>query len=150
MAGGNGAGSTLDRLYYPWGIYVDSNQAVFVVDRSNHRVMRWDNGFITGVVVAGSTSDSGPWSYQFSNPTGMAVDPYGYMYILDTGNSRVQKWFPGATYGTTVISGSLSTPYGLQFDNRGNLVVTDTMNYRVATYSLTCRKYFSLSLSVAH
>ena len=146
VAGGNGAGSALDRLYYPWGIYVDSNQAVFIVDRYNHRVVRWDNGFISGVTVAGSTSDAGPWSYQFNYPTGIDFDPFGYMYILDSGNSRIQRWLPGATYGTTVIAGSFSTPYGLQFDNLGNLVVTDTLNYRVATYALTCRKYFTPSL----
>ena len=126
-------------------MYADANQAVFVVDRSNHRVMRWDNGFLSGVIVAGSSSDPGPWSYQFSNPTGIAVDPYGFMYILDAGNGRVQRWLPGATYGTTVIPGSLSTPYGLQFDNRGNLVVTDTANHRVVTFGLTCRTYCTLA-----
>lgn len=44
MAGGNGAGSTPQRLNDPWGIYVDSSQAVFVCDRANHRIQRWDAG----------------------------------------------------------------------------------------------------------
>ncbi|CAF4815581.1 unnamed protein product, partial [Rotaria sp. Silwood1] len=138
IAGGYGSGSTPERLYRPWGIYVDSNQAVYVVDRSNHRVQLWYSGALSGITVAGSTSVSGPWSYLFNNPTAITLDPYGYMYILDAGNSRVQKWLPGADYGTTVISTSMSTPYGLIFDLRGNIVISDTFNYRILSFSMTC------------
>ena len=46
MAGGNGAGSALDRLNGPWGIHVDSNQVIYIVDRNNHRVQRWISGSI--------------------------------------------------------------------------------------------------------
>ncbi len=44
MAGGNGAGSTPDKLSGPWGIYVSATSSVYIVDRNNHRVQRWDNG----------------------------------------------------------------------------------------------------------
>ncbi len=44
VAGGNGAGSTAAQLYYPWGIYVDSSQGIYIVDRSNHRVQYWPYG----------------------------------------------------------------------------------------------------------
>lgn len=44
VAGGYGWGSTPERLYYPWGIFVDANQALFIADRSNHRIQRWDYG----------------------------------------------------------------------------------------------------------
>lgn len=46
MAGGNGAGNTPDKLSSPWGIFVDVNRTIFVVDRGNHRVMRWTDGKI--------------------------------------------------------------------------------------------------------
>ena len=85
--------------------------------------------------------------YQFTNPTGIAFDPYGFMYVLDTGNSRVQKWFPGAAYGTTVIATSMSTPYGIQFDNQGNLVITDTLNYRIISFCYAL-PYVSISHTV--
>lgn len=71
-------------------------------------------GSISGITVAGTTGSAGPWSYQLSSPTSIAFDQYGYMYILDQGNNRVQKWFPGAAYGTTVISASMSSPYGMR------------------------------------
>lgn len=38
------AGNTPERLNNPWGVVVDSNQALYVVDRNNHRVMMWPNG----------------------------------------------------------------------------------------------------------
>ncbi|CAF4993534.1 unnamed protein product, partial [Rotaria sp. Silwood1] len=138
VAGGYGYGSTSEKLYNPWGIYVDSNQTIYVVDRSNHRVQLWYSGALSGITVAGATGSAGPWSYQFSSPTAITLDPFGYMYILDTGNSRVQKWLPGAAYGATVISGSLNTPYGLIFDLRGNIVISDTVNYRILSYAMTC------------
>ncbi|CAF4697035.1 unnamed protein product, partial [Rotaria magnacalcarata] len=61
-----GAGSTPDKLNNPWGLYVDSNQAVYIVDRNNHRVQLWNNGVISGVTVAGTTGISGPWSFQLN------------------------------------------------------------------------------------
>jgi len=95
---------------------------------------------VTGNTVAGSTGNSGPWSYQFSSPTSITLDPYGYMYVLDTGNSRIQKWYPGAAYGTTVVSVTMNSPYGLQTDRLGNLVVADTNYHRIISFSMTCRK----------
>ncbi|CAF4516191.1 unnamed protein product, partial [Rotaria socialis] len=139
VAGGNGAGSTADKLNGPFGIYIDSTNAVFVVDRNNHRVQCWTSGSISGTTVAGTTGSAGPWPYQFSSPTSIAFDQYGYMYILDQGNSRVQKWFPGATYGTTVISASMSSPYGMRIDRLGNFFIADTSYQRILSFSLLCR-----------
>ena len=44
VAGGNGAGSSNEKLSSPWGVYADVNGSVYVVDRGNHRVQRWDTG----------------------------------------------------------------------------------------------------------
>ena len=41
MAGGNGAGSTLDKFNTPWGVYVEGNNTIYIADRDNHRVQRW-------------------------------------------------------------------------------------------------------------
>ncbi|CAF4308957.1 unnamed protein product, partial [Rotaria magnacalcarata] len=68
VAGGNGAGNTADKLSSPWGVYVDVNASIYVVDRGNHRVQMWSPGASVGITVAGSTSDAGPWSYQFNSP----------------------------------------------------------------------------------
>lgn len=95
---------------------------------------------MSGTTVAGSPGDPGPWAHQFSSPTAIVVDRFGFLYILDTGNSRLQKWWPGANFGTTVLGSVLNTPYGLQMDNRGNMIITDTLNLRVISLGFTCRK----------
>ncbi|CAF4758561.1 unnamed protein product, partial [Rotaria sp. Silwood2] len=134
VAGGNGAGSTADKLSSPYGIFVTSN-SIYIVDQGNHRVQNWVFGASLATTVAGSTGDSGPWSYQFNTPTSIAIDPYGYMYILDSANGRVQKWYPGAPYGITVASTTMAAPLAMQFDPVGNLVVSDTGYHRVISFN---------------
>lgn len=101
-------------------------------------------GATSGVTVAGSTSDSGPWSYQFSSPTAITLDPQGFLYVMDFTNDRVQRWWPGAAFGTTVAAAVLSSPRGMQFDRLGNIVITDTVVHRVISFGIQCRKYYSL------
>jgi hypothetical protein len=40
VAGGNGRGATLNQLDYPYNIFVNRDQTVFVADHYNHRVMK--------------------------------------------------------------------------------------------------------------
>jgi len=44
VAGGNGAGSSVSQLNSPWGVHVDVNGSIYVVDRGNHRVQKWNIG----------------------------------------------------------------------------------------------------------
>lgn len=70
-------------------------------------------------------------------------DPYGFMYILDYSNARVQKWYPGASYGVTVVSATMNLPVAMRFDRNGNIVIADTSYHRVVSFSLLCRKFTS-------
>lgn len=145
----------------PWGIFVNVNETIFVADRNNHRVMMWLAGLtntlffvvhstcndfllmilgtMSGVLVAGSTADPGPYAYQFDTPTGLTFDQLGFMYVLDSANSRVQRWTIGASYGFTVAASSMNTPQGLSLGPLGNILVADTQNCRVLSFGLTCR-----------
>ncbi|CAF3042616.1 unnamed protein product [Rotaria socialis] len=138
VAGGNGCGSALNQLYNPWGIYLNGNKTLFVADYSNHRIQKWVYGATTGVVVAGESSVAGSFSYQLNSPTSITFDQYSNMYVLDTNNNRIQRWAPGATYGITVVSASMSTPLGLKFDFSGNLYVADYNNHRIASFKIYC------------
>ena len=93
------------------------------------------------MTVAGSTSDPGPYAYQFSNPTGITLDQFGFMYILDMSNNRVQRWTAGATFGITVVAASMSSPTGLRVGPTGDLIVTDSANHRVLSFAISCRKF---------
>ncbi len=98
-------------------------------------------GSSVGITVAGSTSNPGVWSYQFNNPSAITFDQYGYMYVLDYSNSRVQKWYPGASYGVTVAASAMYNPYGLKFDRQSNIVIADTYYHRVISFALICCKF---------
>lgn len=98
-------------------------------------------GTLSGVTVAGVTSTSGSWSYLLNSPRAILFDVAGFMYILDSGNARIQKWWPGATYGTTLVATAFSGPVGMQLDRANNLVVADTGNHRIVSFGLLCRKY---------
>ena len=44
VAGGNGQGNQLNQLNFPTYLFVDEEQAVYVSDSINHRVMKWNKG----------------------------------------------------------------------------------------------------------
>jgi DNA-binding beta-propeller fold protein YncE len=98
-------------------------------------------GAINATTVAGQNGVAGSWSYQFNTPTSVTFDEYGNMYIMDSGNNRIQRWWPGSTYGVTVASGSLYNPRGLAFDPSGNLATADYSYHRVVSFAIACRKY---------
>jgi len=60
IVAGNGTfGTSLNQVYYPYGVWVDSSLNVFVAEYQNHRVTKWAQGAVTGVLIAGNTSSSG-------------------------------------------------------------------------------------------
>ncbi len=61
---------------------------------------------------------------------------------MDSGNERIQRWIPGASYGTTIASSStMNNPRGMRFDNYGNLAIADLNMNRVISFGITCREY---------
>jgi DNA-binding beta-propeller fold protein YncE len=80
------------------------------------------------------TPGSGPG--QFNNPRNVAVDSSGNLYVVDTGNARVQKL--DATGSPIWVSGSLgSSLYGVALDGSGTLYVTDTYSSSINALSST-------------
>ena len=59
VAGNGSFGTSLNQVYYPYGVWVDSNSNIFVAEYQNQRVTFWAAGGTAGVVVAGVTGSSG-------------------------------------------------------------------------------------------
>lgn len=98
-------------------------------------------GATTGTTVAG-TGAIGSAANQLSSPRAVIMDQFNYLYILDTGNNRIQRWALGATSGVTIASStSLLNPSGVCFAPPGNLIVADTSRHRIVSFPITCRKY---------
>jgi sugar lactone lactonase YvrE len=72
----------------------------------------------------------------FNFPSDVAVDPAGNIYVLDTGNTRIQKFGPDGAYLATIGRkgqgpGEFILPDGLDIDGDGNLVVGDSAQSRL-------------------
>jgi sugar lactone lactonase YvrE len=72
----------------------------------------------------------------FNYPTDITVDKEGNIYVLDSGNTRIQKFGPDGKYLATIGRkgqgpGEFISPSSLDFDKDGNLVVTDTAQSRL-------------------
>ena len=81
VAGGNGNGSSANKLSFPRGIALDVSGNMYIGDRANNRVQKWEAGASKGTTVAGGNGQ-GSAANQLSNPAGIALDASGNMYIV--------------------------------------------------------------------
>ncbi|CAF1045589.1 unnamed protein product [Adineta steineri] len=49
----NGEGEKLNQLCYPYGIFVDNDKSIHVVDCWNHLIVKWELNSNTGQIIAG-------------------------------------------------------------------------------------------------
>ncbi|KJU85619.1 NHL repeat containing protein [Candidatus Magnetobacterium bavaricum] len=86
------------------------------------------------------TPDAGKWgSDNLSKPSGIGVDPSGYVYVSDTGNNRIQKLDSSGNSiskwgGPGSADGEFNSPMGLAVDQRGNVYVSDKGNHRIQKF----------------
>jgi tripartite motif-containing protein 71 len=120
-----------------YGLAIDQQGNLFVVDNGNNRVQKFDNAG-NFIILWGSFGSA---NANFHNPTGIACDAKGDVYVVDTNNHRVQK-FDGKLGGYLMKFGSrgnaegqFSSPWGIAVDRvRGYIYVVDSANFRVQKF----------------
>jgi sugar lactone lactonase YvrE len=138
VAGSNGIpGSALNRLNNPIDVVVDHLGGIYISDRDNHRVVKWNNGATSGTIVAGN-GIAGNSLNQLSSPQGISLDNHGRLYIADYNNNRIVKYNNGSSTGVLVAGGNgvgtslnqVSQPTWITADDFENVYVSDHQNYR--------------------
>ncbi|HEY1719590.1 MAG TPA: NHL repeat-containing protein, partial [Verrucomicrobiae bacterium] len=140
----DGTGNTA-RFWGPFSIAVDGAGNFYVADFANNEIRKVTSAAVVSV-VAGSSGGSGSVNgtadaARFYDPTGVAMDGAGNIYVAETGNDTVRKITSEGVVttiaGLTTNSGSadgagsnarFSSPRGIAADNGGNLYVADTGN----------------------
>ena len=166
---GSGSSSYLDgepsqaQFEDPSDLVVGPTGAVFVVDRTVHRIRRYaymtkgtcgSKTAYTGycvTTVAGSGNvgfaDGAGLTAKFNNPSGIAIDGKGTLYISDTKNHRIRKitFPPQGQVTVTTLAGDgspgrrdgpgnvaqFNNPTGLAVDAHGNVYVADRSNHSI-------------------
>ncbi|CAF4354772.1 unnamed protein product [Adineta steineri] len=141
VAAGTGiAGSDLNQLNGPRGIFVDVNLDLYVADCENNRVQLFQPGESNGMTVAGSASLNP--TIRLSYPTGIILDAEKYLFIVDNSNSRIVgsnlngfRCLVGC-YGRGSQSNQFHNPNSMSFDRSGNIFVIDSNNHRIQKFLL--------------
>jgi sugar lactone lactonase YvrE len=66
----------------------------------------------------------------FNQPSGVAVDTSGNLFIADTGNNAIKEILAADSYTTpaTTLGSGVNAPTGVAVDSSGNVFVADTAN----------------------
>jgi sugar lactone lactonase YvrE len=129
----------------PTDVAVDQQGTVFVALADKHQVVKIaPDGTVT--VIAGGAmgaSDGPAASATFNQPTGLAVDRRGNLYVADTGNHRIRMIAPDGTVSTLAGAAAgyqdgsgeqalFKNPYDIEVDDTtGKLYVTENQGNRV-------------------
>jgi sugar lactone lactonase YvrE len=167
---GDGGPSTGAKLHFPIGLTTDISGNLYLADTNNDIIRAVNTGTKT-ITVANVTIQpgniatvAGTGSYEYSgeglsvandgipatsapiyDPTGVAVDSSGKIYISDTYNQRIRTVDAGGVintiagtgiYGNTGVdipakSAMLAYPYGIRVDKAGNIFFADSGNQRI-------------------
>jgi sugar lactone lactonase YvrE len=147
---GDGGLATNASLNSPFGVAFDAFGNLFIADHGNNRIREVaTNGIITTVAgrsVSGYSGDGGAaTNASLYNPTGVAFDAAGNLFIADELNNRIRKvdtngiittvaGKSGSGYsgdGGAATNASLYYPVGITFDAAGNLYIVDDFNNRI-------------------
>ena len=150
---GDSGAATNAQLLAPRGVAVDPAGNLLILDTGNNRIRKVATGTLTITTVAGGASRDGSSGVLggLNQPTGVARDAAGNLYIADTNNHRVRKLAADGTLTTIAgtgisgysgdngpaVSALLNRPYSVALDAAGNIYIADTGNARIRKIGLT-------------
>ncbi len=124
-------GSGTAQFHAPHGMAFSSDgNTLYVVNTGNSRIQKLTVG--EELSFDRWWGSEGHETGEFYFPRDVAVDASGFVYVLDAGNARVQKFSANGVFQTTLAeSALLNNPSGLDVDEVGNLYIADRENSRL-------------------
>ena len=158
LAGSAGNYGTNDGVGYaarfltPDGLAVDTNGNVFVADTGNHTIRKiTPAGLVTtlaGSPTQSGTNDGAGPAARFYNPTGVAVDTNGNLFVADWDNHTIRVVTPAGAVSTVAglagVSGTNNGtgsaarfyhPAGVAVGTNSTVYVTDQYNHTIRKIS---------------
>ncbi|MEP6610313.1 MAG: hypothetical protein ABJA76_00460 [Mucilaginibacter sp.] len=134
---------TVPSFFSPAGVAVDGSGNIYVADYGNNLIRKITaSGVVSTLAGSGNQGsiNAGGVLASFNQPTGIAVDAGGNVFVGDAGNEIIRKITPDGS--TTTFAGSDSTgttdgpaatasffhPEGITLDAAGNIYVADAGN----------------------
>ncbi len=120
----------------PAGVATDDLGFVYVVDKNNHRIQKFDSD---GNFVK-KWGEYGDGDGEFKWPRGIELDGAGHVYVADTENNRIQVFTSDGLYITQFGEqgsnpGQFSEPTDIAMGLEGEIYVVDTGNNRVQVFT---------------
>lgn len=156
------------QFHDPSDVAIASDGSLYVADTLNHRIRKIaTDGAVTTVAGGGTEKDADGWligglhdgtaaEARFNEPSSVAFDPNGNLFIADTGNQRIRELTTTSTVKTVAGGGEervenryikggyadgqagdarFYAPTGLTFAPDGGLYIADTLNNAVRLLS---------------
>jgi sugar lactone lactonase YvrE len=135
IIGGHEQGNQLNQLNLPHGMFIDDDQAIYISDRENHRIVEWKKNAINGRIVAGGNGQ-GNRNDQLDRPTKVIVDKENdSLIICDEENRRVVRWPRRNGQNGEVIISNIDC-WDLMMHNDGYLYVSDFKKHEVRRWKI--------------
>ncbi len=126
--------ATSSKLSNPQQVALDSSGDLYIADDNNNEVEKVTPSGTLSVIAGtgtGGVPTPGPaTSSELSNPTGVAVDSNGNVYICEGGNDEIDKVTPSGTL--SILHAGLNSPYNIAIDASNNLYIADDNHQRIA------------------
>jgi DNA-binding beta-propeller fold protein YncE len=143
----NGLGATA-RFSYPNGIAVTNAGLIYVADSFNHVIRRvtlaGDVTTIAGGAGSPGSTDANGLLARFNQPTGVAADTVGNLYVADTYNNTIRKITAAGDVSTLAGAAGLQgsadgvgsearfyQPFSVTVTTGGNVYIADTRNHSI-------------------